>query len=75
MQAIKDNPLTSYIRHALTFILMRITADYVPTDGLPAAVDYVADAVTLAIYWAVVKYGYALCRNKILPWLDKVAGV
>ena len=75
MKPSKDNPLTSYIRHAITLILMKITGDHLPMEGLPMAAEYAADAVVLALYWAVVKYGYSFCRNRILPWLDRVSGI
>ncbi len=70
----KSNPLLSYLRHAITVALMRVTGDFLPAEGLPVAAEYAADAVVLAVYWAVVKYGYAICRNRILPWLDKLSG-
>lgn len=73
MKPLKENPLTSYLRHALVVILMKVTGDYLPADGLPIAVEYAADAVVLAVYWLAVKYGVALARNRILPWLDKLA--
>jgi hypothetical protein len=69
----KDNPLTSYLRHALVVILMQMTSGKLPAEGLPVAVEYAADAVVLAVYWLVVKYGVAICRNRVLPWLDKLA--
>jgi hypothetical protein len=74
MKTIKDNPLTSYLRHAIVVILMQITADKLPADQLPQAVEYIADAVVLALYWAVVKYGLAFCRNRVLPFLDRLTG-
>lgn len=70
----KGNPLLSYLRHAVTFGLMKLTGDHLPMEQLPEAVSYVADAVVLGVYWFAVKYGVAICRNRILPWLDKIAG-
>jgi hypothetical protein len=69
----KGNPLLSYLRHAVTFGLMKLTGDHLPMEQLPEAVSYVADAVVLGVYWFAVKYGVAICKNKIVPWLDKIA--
>ncbi len=69
----KDNPLTSYLRHAIVVILMQSTSGLLPAEGLPVAAEYAADAIVLAIYWLAVRYGVAIARNRILPWLDKLA--
>jgi hypothetical protein len=70
----KENPLLSYIRHAVVVLLMKISGDKLPMEQLPEAVSWIADGVVLGVYWFCVKYGVAICKNRILPWLDKIAG-
>lgn len=70
----KENPLTSYLRHAVVVVLMKFSGDALPSEGMPEAAQWIAEAVVLAAYWAAVKYGHAAIRNKILPWLDRVSG-